>query len=230
MKKSLLILSVLLTLGACSTTPNNDTSGSGGSDGNGGNGINSGDPIFDESFKDSLDQIGSVAGLTQWTSITKKSQGDFKTQDVVHYFFGVDTFKDISLDCQDGKDPNNHANNIIFDNEVVRKFVRSGSLSKVSNFTIVNCNNSDITQEFATEGYTYIIILNSNVFKSWIAKSVGGSSTWNDRSSSSTIYKIAKENTDELSLINVQIEGNRYKIDVADVNEALTYVNIYKKQ
>ncbi|MGL4676354.1 MAG: hypothetical protein ACRCWI_01640, partial [Brevinema sp.] len=164
MKKSLLVLSVLLLFGACSTAVDLP------------NGVKgTGDAVLDAGLKDALAQIGSTRGLTQWIhegSDAGSTEVPLKTKWATSLFLGKDNYKDISATLSDGK-----IENVVFNNEIISLEAREGTLSTTGDFKVFQIDSSitnDVTKEFSDKGYTRIYTMTPKRQRQWLSKKSGG--------------------------------------------------------
>ncbi|MGL4676694.1 MAG: hypothetical protein ACRCWI_03400 [Brevinema sp.] len=216
MKKTLLILSSLIILSACSNgslLPNGVTG--------------TGNSILDAGLKESLIQIGSTQGLTQWNKTNQSEREGLTIKETINYFLGEDTFKFIAIQAVDGT-----RDGIIFTDEVFLRNTSEGSLLLSSNFTVLDDNNTDLTQEFTDKGYTYIATFIPNKVTAWESKKIGGTEipeelTINDNDTRA--YIIKKTNTELALISSIEKLAGIYTI-YTTVDEEIKYANIYKKQ
>ncbi|MGL4676693.1 MAG: hypothetical protein ACRCWI_03395 [Brevinema sp.] len=203
MKKTLIIFSVLLLLGARPTL----------SDGVRG----TGDAVLDTGIKDALNQIGSTQGLTQWTfegSGSKVSEVlDLSFKSIVILFLGKDVFKEIHVISQDGTTIECDGEISVFKNEIVSLSTVEGILSSSSNFKITRVN--DNTRDFVSKGYTHIYTQSPKKTMYWGSKKIGGSGIWEELPYFTPYSYITKETTTERSLIQVYktLTNNVYSIN-----------------
>ncbi|MGL5955934.1 MAG: hypothetical protein ACRC0X_04935 [Brevinema sp.] len=226
LQKSLLALSMLFILGACSTVPNNNNDGNGGNTGDGDTtlppGVGStGDPLLDEALKDSLDQIGSVSGLTHWMFKSEETCESLDIKWVDNYFIGTDTYKIVSLTLYDGNDEEMGS----FDNEIIYQTVEEGSFPSTGQFKIMLLS-ADVTDDLASEGYNKIYTFAPKKVKEWYSSKIDEESgdQWVDIDDLSPEYILVKEDGDKLSMIGLskqEKDTEAYDLNGNTVEEAI---------
>ncbi|MGL4677138.1 MAG: hypothetical protein ACRCWI_05675 [Brevinema sp.] len=252
MKHFLLVLSVFLIFGACSTTSNKDTNitlpddgngdgdHSGGGDGDSNGGDNNGDdgfigtcdPVLDEGLKDTLAQIESIQGFTQWMLIKSDVIGGVLIKRAIIFFLGKDTFKAVCIRSQDGK-TSIPGYNIEFNNEVTVKSVSEGPFSSSEIFTVLDSFKKNVTTELKSKGYTEITTFISKKIKFWGSKKLGEAGIWeNHTPNNDPDSYLMKETETELSQIYIhKIEGenNKYEIN-SSVDQVIKDAQNLKKK
>ncbi|MGL4676353.1 MAG: hypothetical protein ACRCWI_01635 [Brevinema sp.] len=212
MKKSLLVLSVLFIFGACSTAVDLP------------NGVKgTGDSVLDTGIKDSLNQIGSTQGLSQWTTINTQRIEGATVKSAHNYFLGTDTFKEILVTSQDGT-----LEGETFNNKVLSQIAAEGTFSSLANFKIFRVDSSttnDITKEFTAKGFTRIFTVADTKRSVWFSRK----GAWESKDNETHIY-IAKEDDNELTLIFISHLVDDQYATINTVDEAITKALVYKKQ
>ena len=221
MKKSIFnvaLLAMLFVLGACSVAPTVP----GGT----------GDEVVDGGLSDALDQIGGDAdGMQAWSVSDSGTEEGLTYKGTSIMYLSTTKFKNISTSIYDGTLTDEDGTKVTFDNEVVIKDAREGTLviTADANFKLVDNTGAVITDK---KSYTSLYAQTSTKGASWESKKVGGTDAWVNAPAEDlgTSYYIVSIVADKLSMIYVQKTETEGTYQVYNFEESVKSDQPYTKK
>ena len=183
----IIFLSLLFLTGACSTEPK----------------IQEDPPI--RGFQDTLKQIGSTTGMTQW------NKEEYSTDQVIkeQLFLSGNSFKKINIQIYNGWYANSTTGAFEFyNNEAVTQFALEGNLIIINNFTLREPDYSshttrDITTEMLAKGFSEIYQVTITAENIWTSSKAGSSGIWEKSTPNNTEYYLVKKSANTLQMITI---------------------------
>ena len=225
MKKSILnivLLSIFFILGSCSASGNKETNDTNDSIGSG-----MGDPTIDAGLGDTLDQLGPIDGMDVWSYFKKEiSEPGFNYKSIENIYLSSDKFKETSVILYDGTTITHP--DTIFDNEIVSKLAKEGTLIISDNFHLYANNGAILIKD--KEGYTTLYKQTpSQKSVVWRSISTGGLGKWENGNIFETYYIVKKTDT-TLSTIEVNINPTGgYRFIEVNMATAISTAKNYTK-
>ena len=223
MKKSIFnvaLLAMLFVLGACSVAPTVP----GGT----------GDEVVDGGLSDALDQIGgsdAVNGMDIWSVSDSGTEEGLTYKNTRIMYLSTTKFKNISTDTYDGTLTDEDGTKVTFDNEVVLKDAREGTLviTADANFKLVDDTGAVITDK---KSYTSLYAQTSTKGASWASKKIGETDAWVNVPADrlGTSYYIVSIVADKLSMIHVQKTETEGTYQVYNFEESVKSDQPYTKK
>ena len=238
--KKILLLGIIIMLASCSTGKGEGETGGGGGRKDF---LSTGDSVIDKGIVDALTQGNNpipIIEMTQWQAqfVQIDNEYDLTNKNIKNLFISSDNnnYTKVGVASVNGKEE--YGSDIVeFNNEVERKSLQEGTLTKIENFKLFD---KDSTSQIDKQGYTILYTYTPTKITDWLSgKHPDGSGVWEDTGSDFLIaeYYIVKESATELSVIKVTEKGlnnDEYKLtyhsSIADaINDELS-LTVYKKK
>jgi len=141
-------------------------------------------------------------------------------------YFSADAYKNIITSVVDGTTDNDGIK-VTFDNEVVDKDAKEGTLVTTTDFKLVDNNGVVITE---LKNYTTLYAHTTTKESYWNSSKQGGNDKWESTTQVYTTYYIVSKTTTELSMIWVEKMSDGYKLRTADMATAIDRARNFTKK